>query len=80
MHFQPVVKRTHSLELKTPVLHPLLQIEADAAHVADNLAARFLEREILAALTAAAVASASAAAMLVLPVPAMPDRRMLLPR
>ncbi len=52
--FDPAVGRTRRMELQQPLADPRLEVDADRAHVADDLPGRFLEREIQAALAAAA--------------------------
>src|SRR5262249_20270392 len=54
MHLEPVQRRTSGVELEEAAVDPLLQIDPDRAHVADDLLGRFLEQEHLAALAAPA--------------------------
>ena len=54
MHLQPVQGRAGVAEFEQTLFHPLFQVDADGAHVADDLVAGLLEGEIEAALAAPA--------------------------
>src|SRR4051794_3574023 len=53
MHLQAVHGGARRLELQHPFVHPVLQIDANRAHVAHDLALRLFEGEVDAALTRA---------------------------
>ena len=54
VHFQAVMKCPHGLKLEQSLFHPLLQVDPDRAHVAHDLAGRFLEGNVEASLAAPA--------------------------
>ncbi|OOO01300.1 MAG: hypothetical protein USCGTAYLOR_02494 [Chromatiales bacterium USCg_Taylor] len=76
VHFQAVGGGAGGVEAQDALFQPGRQVQAEGAHVADQLALRLLEGEVQAALAAAA----KWAARLVLPVPAVPVMSALLPR
>src|SRR4051794_19772658 len=52
--FDPPVSGTRGMEFQKPFVDPRIEIDADRAHIADDLPGRFLESEIQAALAAPA--------------------------
>ena len=54
MHLKAVKRGPGRMKLEKPFFHPLLEIDADGVHVPNDLAGRFLEGKIEAALTALA--------------------------
>src|SRR5690242_1607804 len=52
MTFKPMAGRTRGVDTQQTAIHPSLQIETDRAHVAQNLAGRFLEGEVEASFSA----------------------------
>src|SRR5690348_5045688 len=52
MTFKPMAGRTRGVDTQQTAIHPSFQIETNRAHVAQNLAGRFLESEVEAAFSA----------------------------
>ena len=80
MHLETIRRRTRPVILQQASLDPWSQVNAHRAHVACYLAKRFLEAEEQTPFTPATRRIDKLCPRVVLPVPAVPDTRTLLPR
>ena len=81
MRFQTLGSRAGTVKFQQPLLHKSFYVKANGTHVAQNLALRFLERQIEARVSPRRhAAAANAMASVLFPVPAPPEISTLLPR